>query len=286
MISVLDHYMPKAQTESGGSPDGEGGGAGATRAETLAPLLRGGFIVLLIIVVLLTVLSSLGVEVTPLLAGAGVFGIAIGFGAQKLVQDVISGLFFLLDDAFRRGEYIDVGSVKGTVERISIRSMQLRHHMGNLHTIPFGEIRYLTNFSRDWVMMKLKLRLVYGTDPERVRKIVKKLGQELLEHPEVGPMFMEPLKSQGVFSMEDDSAMIFRVKFMTKPGDQFVVRKAVYNAINKKFADEGIEFAHRVVTVRVEDDGERELDKESKERIAAAALPSNPSTSPAGADTR
>ena len=78
-------------------------------------------------------LSSLGIQILPLIAGASIIGVAIGFGSQKLVQDVISGVFFLIDDAFRRGEYIDVGSVKGTVEKISIRSMQLRHHMGALH---------------------------------------------------------------------------------------------------------------------------------------------------------
>ena len=254
VVAVLDDKMPTAaDSQDGEVSDGEGGGAGATRGETLAPLIRGTFIVVLVAIVTLTVLSTLGIEVAPLLAGAGVFGIAVGFGAQKLVQDVISGLFFLIDDAFRRGEYIDVGAVKGTVEKISIRSLQLRHHMGNLHTIPFGEIRYLTNFSRDWVMMKLKLRLAYSTDPERVRKLVKKIGQELMEHPEIGEKFMEPLKSQGVFSMEDDSAMIFRVKFMTKPGDQFVARKAVYAAIHDRFEKEGIEFAHRVVTVKVDD---------------------------------
>lgn len=275
VIAILDQSIPKpADDDAPPVADGEGGGGGATRRETLAPLLRGTFIVFLVGVVIISVLSALGVQITPLLAGAGVFGLAVGFGAQKLVQDIISGVFFLLDDAFRRGEYIDVGEVKGVVEKISIRSMQLRHHMGSLHTIPFGEIRYLTNFSRDWVMMKLKLRLAYGTDPERVRKLVKKLGQQLLDDPEVGELFMEPLKSQGVFSMEDDSAVIFRIKFMTKPGDQFVVRKTVYAAINELFEREGIEFAHRVVTVRVAEDpgGQVHTDAE-KQKIAGAVLP-------------
>ena len=123
-----------------------------------------------------------------------------------------------MDDAFRIGEYIDIGHVKGTVEKISIRSMKLRHHRGALHTIPFGEIRHLTNYSRDWVMMKLPLQVVYDTDVEKVRKLAKNLGKDLMKHPEVGHMFLQPLKSQGVFSMED-SAMIIRVKYMTKPGD-------------------------------------------------------------------
>jgi small-conductance mechanosensitive channel len=285
VVSILDDKMPAPSASAAEISDGEGGGAGATRAETLAPLVRGTFVAVLVAVILLTVMSSLGIEVAPLLAGAGVFGIALGFGAQKLVQDIISGLLFLLDDAFRRGEYIDVGSVKGTVEKISIRSMQLRHHMGNLHTIPFGEIRYLTNFSRDWVMMKLKLRLAYGTDPETVRKLVKKIGQELLDLPEVGEKFMEPLKSQGVFSMEDDSAMIFRVKFMTRPGDQFVVRKAVFAAIHERFERDGIRFAHRVVTVKVED--EKGLTARDKEKIAGAVMaPAAAPGTPDSADSR
>ena len=92
--------------------------------------------------------GQVGVNVTPLLAGAGIVGVAIGFGAQALVKDIISGVFFLIDDAFRRGEYIDIGAVKGPVENISIRSMQLRHHNGPLNTVPFGEIRHLKVFAR------------------------------------------------------------------------------------------------------------------------------------------
>jgi small-conductance mechanosensitive channel len=183
-----------------------------------------------------------------------------------LVRDIFSGAFFLFDDAFRKGEYIDIGSVKGTVEKISVRSFQLRHHLGPLHTIPFGEIQYLTNFSRDWVIMKLKLRVTYDTDVERVRKLVKNLGVELLDDPVIGHNFIQPLKSQGVVEMQD-SAMIIRVKFMTKPGDQWLVRKKVYHEIRELFAREGIKFAHREVTVRLAD-GKKEEDLTPKEREA------------------
>ncbi|MEO0957581.1 MAG: mechanosensitive ion channel domain-containing protein, partial [Pseudomonadota bacterium] len=164
------------EDQAGAMLDGEGGGAGATRVATLLPLIRNFILTIIGITVVLLVAIEMGVNVAPLFAGAGVVGLAIGFGAQTLVRDIISGAFFLLDDAFRKGEYIDVGSVKGTVEKISIRSFQLRHHLGMLHTIPFGEVQFLTNFSRDWVMMKLPLRLTYDTDVERVRKLVKKLG--------------------------------------------------------------------------------------------------------------
>ncbi|WP_245731052.1 mechanosensitive ion channel family protein [Rubrimonas cliftonensis] len=231
-------------------PGDEGGASAASRLATLLPLVRNFVLVMIMAATVLFIAMELGVNVAPLLGGAGVIGLAIGFGSQALIRDILSGAFFLIDDAFRKGEYIDVGEVKGTVEQISVRSFQLRHHLGALHTIPFGEIKHLTNFSRDWVMMKLPLRLTYDTDPEKVRKLIKKLGQQLLEHPEEGHKFMQPLKSQGVYMMED-SAMIIRVKYMTRPGDQWTTRKLVYASIRELFEREGVRFAHREVTVRI-----------------------------------
>jgi small-conductance mechanosensitive channel len=234
-------------------PGDEGGGASsASRLATLLPLLRAFVLIIIGASVLLLVAMDFGVNVAPLFAGAGIVGLALGFGAQTLVRDILSGLFFLLDDAFRKGEYIDVGEVKGTVEKISLRSFQLRHHLGALNTIPFGEIKHLTNYSRDWVMVKLPLRLTYDTDVDKVRKLIKKLGEQLLEHPTEGHKFVQPLKSQGVYQMED-SAMIIRVKFMTRPGDQWTTRKLVYQELRSLFQREGIKFAHREVTVRTPD---------------------------------
>ena len=258
-------------TEIDAAPGDEGGGSSASRLATLLPLFRAFILFVIVAVTLLTIAMDMGVNVAPLFAGAGVVGLAIGFGAQALVKDILSGVFFLLDDAFRKGEYIDVGDVKGTVEKISIRSFQLRHHLGALHTIPFGEIVHLTNYSRDWVMMKLPLRLTYDTDVDKVRKLVKKLGQSLLEHPTEGPKFLQPLKSQGVIQMED-SAMIVRVKFMTRPGDQWTTRKLVYQEIRNLFEREGIKFAHREVTVRIPDiPNDRPLTEAEKEAVGAAA---------------
>ncbi|MFC3228651.1 mechanosensitive ion channel family protein [Marinibaculum pumilum] len=234
-----------------GSPmDEEGPRRGLSRLGTLLPMFRTFLLLSILVFAGMIILSAMGVDVTPLFAGAGVIGLAIGFGAQTLIRDIFSGAFFLIDDAFRLGEYVNVGPVKGTVERVSIRSMQLRHQLGPLHTIPFGEITHLQNYSRDWVMMKLPLRVTYDTDVEKVRKLIKNLGQELQEDPLIGHLFLQPLKSQGVYQMED-SAMIIRVKFMTRPGDQFMVRKAVYSRIRELFAENGIRFAHREVTVRV-----------------------------------
>lgn len=257
------------QVSSPGEGEGEGGKS-QSRLATLLPIFRNVIVSLLAVFGTMVVLANLGVDVGPLFAGAGVIGIAVGFGAQTLIRDIFSGAFFLVDDAFRKGEYIEVGSVKGVVEKISMRSFQLRHHLGAVHTVPFGEITQLTNYSRDWVMMKLPLRLTYDTDVEKVRKLVKKIGARLLEDPVVGHLFLQPLKSQGVYAMED-SAMIIRVKFMTRPGDQFVTRKVVYAAIREVFSLEGIRFAHREVTVRLAD-GQKseELTREQKEAITGS----------------
>ena len=268
----IDRKIADEQGDMGeGELGDEGGGTSASRLATLLPLFRNFILILIVLTIFLIALMDLGVNVGPLFAGAGILGVAVGFGSQSLVRDIFSGAFFLFDDAFRRGEYIDVGGVKGTVEKISVRSFQLRHHLGALHTMPFGEIQVLTNYSRDWVIMKLPLRVTYDTDVEKVRKLIKKLGVELLDDPVIGDNFIQPLKSQGVIEMQD-SAMIIRVKFMTKPGDQWLVRKKVYEEIRALFEREGIKFAHREVTVRLADGKKADdLSEEERKAVTAAA---------------
>ena len=252
--TLIDVRLAAEQPDEEGSDGAEGeGGLGASRSATLLPLVRSFAFVAIGLTCLFTAASSLGVNVAPLIAGAGVIGLAIGFGAQTLVRDIVSGVFFLIDDAFRRGEYIDLGSVKGTGEQISVRSLQLRHHLGAVHTIPFGEIAALTNYSRDWVIMKLPLRLTFDTDPQAVKKLVKRIGVEMMEDELLGPKLLEPPKSQGVIQMED-SAMILRVKFKAIPGEQFVLRRELLHRIRAAFEEVGIRFANREVTVRVNED--------------------------------
>ncbi len=262
--------------------DGEGGGSGASRAETLLPLLRSCLLALLVATVILSILSALGVQIAPLLAGAGVVGIAIGFGAQKLVQDVISGIFFLMDDAFRRGEYIEVGNLRGTVEKISVRSMQLRHHLGAVQTIPYGNVPTITNLSRDWITMKLELRLPYDVDIERVRKIIKKVGQSMQEDPELGPNMLQPLKSQGVMRMEE-SALIIRMKFTARPGEQWVIRREAYRRVQEALQAAGIQFAHREVRVRLPEEIEQQLHPQRPEALESASQESTPALALAAA---
>ena len=248
--TAIDRRLAREAKPEGVSDPGEVGGTGASRIRTLLPLARGSVFAVLCVTSVLTVLASLGVNIGPLLAGAGVVGLAVGFGAQTLVRDIISGAFYLMDDAFRVGEYIDVGEAMGTVEKIGIRSMHLRHHRGPINIVPYGAIRRMTNQSRDWVVEKLAFRLSYDTDITKVKKIIKRIGQELAADPEIGRTIIQPLKSQGVTAMED-SAMLVRAKFVAKPGEQFVIRREAYQRIKQAFDEAGIHFAHRQVTVFV-----------------------------------
>ncbi len=244
---AINRHLPHEKLDALQLSD-DGAGTGLSRLETLLPLVRMFLFVIIVTIALMSVISAMGVNIGPLMAGAGVVGIAVGFGAQTLVRDVLSGIFFLFDDAFRIGEYVDVGEGKGTVERMSIRALLLRHHLGALNTIPFGVIRRVTNYSRDWMIMKLEVRVPFDTDLEKLRKVVKQAGKELAESPEFGPMFLQPLKSQGV-NRVDNSAFVIRVKFTAKPnGDAFILRRQVFRSVQEAFQQNGIKFAaHRVV---------------------------------------
>ncbi len=267
MKTAVERYVRSHEPDLRALQESDGGGPGATRLETLLPLIRKFMLMTLAVIVVMVFLSSLGVNIGPLIAGAGIVGIAIGFGAQTLVRDIVSGIFFLLDDAFRMGEYVEIGNTRGRVEKISVRSLQLRHHNGPVHTIPFGQISRLTNYSRDYVIMKFELRVPFETDIDKVRKLIKNVGKEMMQDPELAPLMLGPLKSQGVTHM-DDSALIMRCKFTAIPGQQFMVRRAAFTRIQKAFAENGIHFAPRRVIV----EASAALSPEQAASAAAAAL--------------
>jgi small-conductance mechanosensitive channel len=241
------------------------------RMQTLLPLLRKFVVVVLIVMTIMLVLSALGVNIGPLLAGAGVVGLAIGFGAQTLVKDVIGGVFFLVDDAFRVGEYIVSGSYKGTVEAIGMRSVKLRHHRGSVFTVPYGELNAVQNMSRDWVIDKLTIGITYDSDIEKARKLIKKIGQELAADPAHAPHIIEPLKMQGVEQFGDFAIQI-RMKMMTKPGEQFVIRRKAYAMIKKAFDANGVKFAFPTVQLA----GGGEGGNAAAAAAASVALPPKP----------
>jgi small-conductance mechanosensitive channel len=249
----------------------EEGGAGGSRMGTLLVLLRKFVLTVMFVIVALIILASLGINIGPLIAGAGVIGLAIGFGAQTLVKDIIAGVFFLIDDAFRVGDFIEVSGTKGSVEHISLRSLRLRNAKGPVHTIPFGSMGTVTNMSRDYIITKLDFRVRYDTNVDKVRKIIKKINKTIQKDPEMGPNLLDKIKSQGVKEL-DDSAMIMRLKFKTIPGEQFVIRREIFRMIQESFAENGIEFAHRNVTVYLPPDKSAgEPDKKAAIAGAAAA---------------
>jgi small-conductance mechanosensitive channel len=216
------------------------------RLYTLLPVLRNFALFIVLVMASLSALAAMGLQIGPLLAGAGVVGIAVGFGAQTLVRDIISGVFFLLDDAFRVGEYIESGGIRGTVESFSLRSIKLRHLNGQLHTVPFGDLKAITNFSRDWVVETLHLVVTYDTDLDLLEDVVAAVSDDLMADPVTGPEMIEPLRSLGVQEMVD-TGMHIGLMFKTRPGRQFAVRRAVFSRIKLAFAARGVRFASALV---------------------------------------
>jgi len=237
------------------------------RSHTLLPILRKVIGSILVTMVLLIVASSFGVNIGPLLAGAGVIGLAVGFGAQKLVSDILSGFFFLLDDAFRVGEYIQAGSMKGTVETITLRNVLLRHHLGYLQVVPYSNLGAIINYMRGGIVIKFPLEFPYDTDIELVRKIIKRVGEAMIQDQEFGDDFLQPVKSQGVHEITN-SVMVIRVKFTAKPGKQFLIKREAFRRITEALNAKEIYYAHRKVIVDFPDEQKRKpLDEDAVNKI-------------------
>jgi small-conductance mechanosensitive channel len=233
--------LPGADDDSESTP--------GSRLQTMLPLLRAAFGILVAVVAALIVLSRLGIDTAPLIAGAGVFGLAISFGSQSLVRDIISGLFYMWDDAFRVGEYIDTGRLKGTVEKLGIRSLKLRHHNGPLHTVPYGQLGAVTNLSRDFATIKFNLKLEPGADIELVRRTAKQIGLAMQEDPEIAAEVMLPLKLQGIAEITENG-VVARFKFTARPVKPSWVQREYLKRMYQMFAEKGITFASGALTLQ------------------------------------
>ncbi|MGV1761494.1 mechanosensitive ion channel family protein [Rhizobium sp. A22-96] len=227
--------------------------ASRARLQTLLPIFRNILAVVIGIIAIMMVLSGLGVQIGPLIAGAGVVGVAVGFGAQTIVKDVISGVFYLWDDAFRVGEYIESGHYKGVVESFSLRSVKLRHQRGPLATIPFGSLGAVNNMNRDWAIDKIIVKVTYDTDLVKLKKIVKDIGQRLLEDPELAPSIIQTLKMKGVEQF-GDFAIEIRLALTAKPNELSVIRRNSLALIKQAFDENGIQFAFPTVQVASDKD--------------------------------
>jgi small-conductance mechanosensitive channel len=197
----------------------------------------------------MSALSSLGVNIAPLLASAGVIGIAVGFGAQTLVRDLFSGACYLIEDVFRVGDYIEGGSAKGVVERITFRTVALRHQNGPLYFVPYGSLGVVRNNSRDWVIDKFEIPLPITVESEQIRKLVKNIGLEMLEDAALAKLIVVPLKAK--LHRIEPGVKIFRCKFQTIPERQFELRTEAYRRIEAALQETEIPFADTTSRVNV-----------------------------------
>lgn len=240
----IERYL--AQTDGEGKPVER-----SARARTLLPLLRNAILVLLVIVVGLTVLSEVGVNIAPLLAGAGVVGLAIGFGSQKLVQDLITGAFILFEDTISVGDVVKLGEHSGLVEAISIRTIRLRDLNGSVHTIPFSAVSTVINMTKDFSFAVFDVRVSYREDTDRVVETLKEIGAGMQADPEFGKLIIEPLEVLGVDQLAP-SEVVVKVRLKTYPVKQWSVGREFNRRMKRRFDELGIEipFPHQTVHYR------------------------------------
>ena len=218
------------------------------RVRTLLPLLRNLMMIVLAVLVVLTVLSEIGINIGPLLAGAGIFGLAVGFGAQTLVKDVIRGLFILLENSISVGDVVSVGGHSGVVEAMSIRSIRLRDVGGVVHLLPFSEVTTVANMTRDYAYALFDIGVGYREDVDEVMEAIRATGEEIQADPKFAADIVDEIEVMGVQSF-DDSAVVIRARLRTKPRKQFAVRRAFNRLLKMRFDKLGIEipFPHQTI---------------------------------------
>lgn len=218
------------------------------RARTLGSMLRKLTTVVVFSVAALNILSVLKVDIRPILTAAGIGGLAIGFGAQSLVRDIISGFFLLLENHIRVGDVVEINGVGGQVEDITLRSTVLRGLDGTVHVFPNGNIQSLSNRTKDFSRYVIDVGVSYKEDVDRVMAVLKEVGEELADDPVYRPFITEPLQVLGVNDF-GESAVIIRVHITTRPLKQWEVGRELRRLIKKRFDAEGIEipFPHMSV---------------------------------------
>jgi len=228
--------------------DAQGNVRYSNRARTVAAIARSVIVVLLGLIAVVAVLGELGIQATPLLAGAGVVGLAVGFGSQKLVQDIINGLFILLGDTIRVGDVVDLGGRTGVVEAISMRTVTLRSYNGDVHTIPFGTIDSITNMTRDFSFWVLDVGVSYKENVDRVIAVLHEVEAQLRRDWPWRRLILEPLEIAGLDRFAD-SAVVIRGRLKTRPGEQWRVGREFNRRLKRRFDELGIEipFPQRTV---------------------------------------
>ena len=225
-------------------------GLANARAQTMMPLIRNVLFVAIFIIALIVALANMGMNVTPLLAGAGVIGLAIGFGAQSLVADLITGLFIIIEDSLAIDDYVDVGGHLGTVEGLTIRTVRLRDIDGIVHTIPFSEIKSIKNYSREFGYAIFRVAVPYNMEIDDAIKLMRDVGQKMRSDPLQRRNIWSPLEIQGVESFESGSA-ILRARFKTAPIKQWEVSRAFNLSLKRQLDEAGLDLATPRMSVQV-----------------------------------
>lgn len=218
------------------------------RIRTLLPLIRNALFIVLVVMVTLIVLSELGVNIAPLLAGAGVVGVAIGFGSQTLVKDVITGAFILFEDTVAVGDVVKLDGHSGVVEAMNIRAIRLRDANGGLHTVPFSSVGSVVNMSKEFAYAMFDIGIAYDEEVDRVMAVLRELGEEMQADTEFGPQVIGPLDVMGLERF-DASAVVVRARFKTQPLRQWAVMREFNRRIKRRFDDLGIAFPFPQSTV-------------------------------------
>ncbi|HIJ61440.1 MAG TPA: mechanosensitive ion channel [Rhodospirillaceae bacterium] len=228
----IERYL--AQTDAEGNAV-----ARSARARTLLPLARNALLVVLVILVSLIVLAELGINIAPLLAGAGVIGVAIGFGSQKLVQDVITGAFILFEDTIAVGDNVKIGDFAGTVEGMTIRTMRLRDVSGNVHTVPFSVVNAVTNLSRDFGYHLFDIGVSYHDDVDRIIGFIREVGDDMRLDPDFGANILDPIEIFGIERFAPSAVMV-RGRLKTPPGKQWTVGREFNRRLKQRFDAMGV----------------------------------------------
>ncbi len=212
----------------------------AKRSETLSGFLTPAIRFIIILVAIFMILSELGIDITPLLAGAGVAGIAIGFGAQSLIKDFLGGMFIILEDQYDKGDVVKIAGIAGLVEDISLRRTILRDLDGIVHCVPNGEVTTASNYTRDWSRVNLNIPVAYGEDLDHVIEVLNRVGKELAKDIVFGPMIIGAPRVLRVDNF-GDSGIDIKVLAETKPLKQWDVMGELRKRVKKAFDEEGIE---------------------------------------------
>lgn len=212
------------------------------RTETIFRVVHSTGIVLILGTAVLMVLTEFGVAVTPVLASIGFVGLALGLGAQTLVGDIISGLFILIENQYMVGDAIEINGLAGSVEQMTLRATMVRDLYGTLHIIPNGEIRVVSNKSRDWSRAVVDVGITYDVDVDAAAGVLNEIGQQMMADTAVAPLLLEPPTVTGVEGL-DDWAVRLRIMAKTAPGEQWTVQRHLRRQIRLVFAEKSIEIA-------------------------------------------